>query len=160
MIKNTKLWLLSILYLLSFPLNSLGQILGSAPNDLPRFRPLHYICYKSKAPLEIDGKLDESSWKEAQFSQRFLDIEGTKKPKPLQETRVKMLWDDDYLYFAAELKETDLWAPIKKRDSVIFYDNDFEIFIQVQLLLQPANGARNDGCDRLQRLRHRHCVWN
>ena len=126
-LKNT--WIAFLCCCLFFPLNGMAQILGSAPNDLPRFRPLHYICYKSKAPLKIDGKLDESSWQEAQFSQKFLDIEGTKKPQPLQETRVKMLWDDNYLYFAAELKETDLWATIEKRDSVIFYDNDFEIFI-------------------------------
>ena len=27
------------------------------------------------------------------------------------------------------MTEPDLWATLKKRDSVIFYDNDFELFI-------------------------------
>ena len=40
-----------------------------------------------------------------------------------------MLWDDDYFYFAAELMEDQIWATLTERDSVIFYDNDFEIFI-------------------------------
>ncbi len=40
-----------------------------------------------------------------------------------------MLWDDDYFYFAAKLAEPDIWATLTVRDAVIFYDNDFEIFI-------------------------------
>ena len=40
-----------------------------------------------------------------------------------------MLWDEDYLYFYAELEEPHVWAKLKERDTVIFYDNDFEIFI-------------------------------
>ena len=40
-----------------------------------------------------------------------------------------MLWDDEYFYFAAELIEDQIWATLTERDSVIFYDNDFEIFI-------------------------------
>lgn len=40
-----------------------------------------------------------------------------------------MLWDDDYFYFLAELIEDQIWATLTERDSVIFYDNDFEIFI-------------------------------
>ncbi|GAF08498.1 hypothetical protein JCM16418_2579 [Paenibacillus pini JCM 16418] len=40
-----------------------------------------------------------------------------------------MLWDDEYFYFAAELIEDQIWATLTERESVIFYDNDFEIFI-------------------------------
>ena len=40
-----------------------------------------------------------------------------------------MLWDDEYFYVAAELEEPDIWATLTERDAVIFYDNDFEIFI-------------------------------
>ena len=40
-----------------------------------------------------------------------------------------MLWDDDYFYFAADIEEPHLWATLTARDSVIFQDNDFEIFI-------------------------------
>lgn len=40
-----------------------------------------------------------------------------------------MLWDDDYFYVAAEMKEPDLWATLTQHDSVIFHDNDFEVFI-------------------------------
>ena len=44
-------------------------------------------------------------------------------------TRAKMLWDDEHFYVAAEMEEPDLWGTLTERDSVIFHDNDFEIFI-------------------------------
>ena len=40
-----------------------------------------------------------------------------------------MLWDDEYFYVAAEMEEPDLWGTLTERDSVIFHDNDFEVFI-------------------------------
>ena len=51
------------------------------------------------------------------------------KPKPTWDTRVKMLWDDDYFYVAAKLVEPHVWATLTEHDSVIFRDNDFEVFI-------------------------------
>ncbi len=40
-----------------------------------------------------------------------------------------MLWDDNYFYVAAQLEEPHVWGTLTKHDSVIFQDNDFEIFI-------------------------------
>ena len=40
-----------------------------------------------------------------------------------------MLWDDHYLYIGAELEEPDLQASLTEHDSVIFHDNDFEVFV-------------------------------
>ena len=41
-----------------------------------------------------------------------------------------MLWDDNYLYIAAELEEPNVTGTLTKHDSVIFKDNDFEVFIK------------------------------
>jgi hypothetical protein len=79
--------------------------------------------------MVIDGKLDEFAWDLAPWSDPFVDIEGNLKPAPKYLTRVKMLWDDRALYIAAELEEPQVWATIAKRDDVIFYDNDFEVFL-------------------------------
>ena len=94
-----------------------------------KFAPKHYICYLSQSPIEIDGKIDEAIWAKAAWTDHFVDIEGNIKPKPRYRTRAKMLWDNNYFYFAAELEEPHVWATLTKRDAVIFYDNDFEIFI-------------------------------
>jgi hypothetical protein len=40
-----------------------------------------------------------------------------------------MLWDDRFFYIGAELKEPHVWATLTEHDSVIFHDNDFEVFI-------------------------------
>jgi hypothetical protein len=88
-----------------------------------------YVCYRAGGPLEIDGRLDEESWRKAPWTEDFVDIEGKLKPKPRFKTKAKMLWDDRYLYFSGELEEPHVWATLTQRDSVIYYDNDFEIFI-------------------------------
>lgn len=92
-----------------------------------KFNPRSYISYKTNEPLIIDGDLSENAWQNAKWSEKFIDIEGNKEP--LHETRMKILWDDQYLYIGAELMEPHVNAQLKQRDTVIFYDNDFEVFI-------------------------------
>jgi len=91
--------------------------------------PRHYICYHTSAPLIIDGLINESDWYKVPWSEYFGDIEGSLKPEPAYKTRLKMLWDNNYLYIAAELEEPHVWATLKERESIIFNDNDFEVFI-------------------------------
>jgi len=113
------------LYLLAFILLSISCTVKSQ-NDEPKL-PKSYIAFHTNEPVHIDGKAEESSWKSVNWSDDFIDIQGVKKPK--YRTRMKMMWDDTYLYFYAELEEPHIWANLKKRDTVIFYNNDFEIFI-------------------------------
>ena len=95
--------------------------------DLPS--PKGYVAGRSKAPIVVDGKLDDEAWQLAPWTDDFLDIEGDAKPLPRFRTRAKMAWDADYFYVAAELSEPHAWATLTKHDSVIFHDNDFEVFI-------------------------------
>lgn len=88
-----------------------------------------YVCYRAESPLQIDGRLNEPSWKRAPWTPLFVDIEGDVRPLPRFGTRAMMLWDDQYFYFAADLEEPEVWGTLTKRDSVICTDNDFEIFI-------------------------------
>jgi len=91
--------------------------------------PKNYVCYRANAPLSIDGFAAENCWTKAEWTADFADIEGDTKPVPRFRTRAKMLWDNENLYVFAELYEPDIWASLKQRDTVIFYDNDFEVFI-------------------------------
>ena len=91
--------------------------------------PKGYVCYQAPAPLNIDGKLDENAWAAAPWTDDFVDIEGDRKPAPRYRTRAKMLWDNEYFYIGAELEEPHVWATLTQHDSVIFHDNDFEVFI-------------------------------
>ena len=40
-----------------------------------------------------------------------------------------MLWDETNLYIAAELTETHIWSTLTRHDTIVFLDNDFEVFI-------------------------------
>jgi hypothetical protein len=91
--------------------------------------PKGYVALRAGSPLLIDGKLDDAAWRDAPWTDLFVDIEGDAKPKPALDTRVKMLWDDTYFYVGADLREPHLWATLTTHDSVIFRDNDFEVFI-------------------------------
>lgn len=91
--------------------------------------PRGYVCYRATSPVTVDGRLDDGAWRDAQWTDDFVDIEGDKKPRPALRTRAKMLWDDSYFYIGAELVEPHLWATITQHDAVIFHENDFEFFI-------------------------------
>lgn len=94
------------------------------------FQPVRtYVIYQSTEPLVIDGKATESSWEKAQWSDVFIDIEGLVKPSPAYQTRVKMLWDKNNLYLLAELEEPNIWAYYQQHDQIVYYENDFEVFI-------------------------------
>jgi hypothetical protein len=91
--------------------------------------PRGYVAARSAAPPEIDGRLDEPAWRDAPWTDDFVDIEGDTQPGPPLRTRVKMLWDDTAFYVAADLAEPQLRATLTAHDSVIFRDNDFELFV-------------------------------
>ena len=91
--------------------------------------PLHYVCKETKDKVVIDGKLDEAGWQQATWTADFKDIEGDAKPAPPLRTRVKMMWDQQYLYIAATLQEPHIWGTLVDHDAIIFRDNDFEVFI-------------------------------
>ncbi len=91
--------------------------------------PAQYVCYQTSQPLVLDGKLTEQDWQKAAWTSLFVDIEGDKKPKPPLATKAKMLWDNQYLYIAAELEEPNIWAYQGKKDQIVYLENDFEVFI-------------------------------
>jgi hypothetical protein len=104
---------------------------GKKQTTIPKYLPPRgYVCYRATGPVKIDGKLDDEAWKNAPWTEDFVDIEGDLKPKPRLRTRVKLLWDDEFFYVAAELEEPHVWATLTKHDSYIFVENNnFEVFI-------------------------------
>jgi Carbohydrate family 9 binding domain-like len=136
--------LLTLLCLVTF-------IAVSAPAQDTQPTPLSYDCQRTATPIVIDGKIDDPAWSKAPWTSDFVDIEGAARPKPRFRTRVKMLWDDKYLYIAAELEEPNVTATLRQHDSVIFKDNDFEVFIkplpQTESYYEFEMNAFNTGWD-------------
>jgi len=114
-----------------FSITIITAVCFAQPVQIPQidFSPERYVCYKADEEITIDGVLNESVWHRTEWTDEFVDIEGSVKPLPRFRTKVKMLWDENYFFVAAEMEEPDIWATLKNRDDIIFYDNDFEVFI-------------------------------
>lgn len=89
--------------------------------------PKTYVAAKTTKPLVIDGDESDASWSKADWTDLFEDIENGVKPK--YATKVKMLWDETNFYILAKMEEPHVWANLKQRDTIIFYNNDFEVFV-------------------------------
>jgi hypothetical protein len=99
--------------------------------------PRQYVAYRTAAgdgDLVADGTLGSAAWRAVGFSEPFVDISTATTPR--LETRVKLRWDDTFLYVGAYLQEPQVWANISwtchcvsAADQVIFHDNDFEVFV-------------------------------
>lgn len=137
---------------------------------VPPHPPVFYAhkISSNEKPLQIDGNiLEKSIWENVPWSDPFSEIRGSYEdnhgdPKlvpPVEstpkfhhcQTRMKMLWDDDFLYVAALLeygvpvtdsgndveipllhkkRVSEIIATYTERNSPIFHeDSDFEVFI-------------------------------
>lgn len=86
-------------------------------------------CCRTREPITIDGRLDEPVWQRARWSEPFGMIhDGSRTPL---ETRVALLWDDDYLYAAYKLDDPDIRATMTGfNDHVYLNDEDVELFFE------------------------------
>ncbi len=85
-------------------------------------------CRWAAGPITIDGKLDEPAWQRAQVLKDFAVFWQNRPPKTA--TKARLLWDDQYLYFAAEMEDSDLYADIKERNGMIWNNDVFELFFK------------------------------
>lgn len=99
--------------------------------------PPVYFIKRAKGSLDLNGNINKPFWNDIPFTEEFVDISGHDFPKPRFRTRAKLCWDDTNLYIGALLEGDEIWATIKQRDSVMYYDNDFEVFID------PSSSTHN-----------------
>lgn len=115
-----------------FLANGIGAMAADSAEDWSRMKdikPSGYVCYRANSAPQIDGRLDDAVWQSAPWTDPFLDIEGDRMPQPRFRTQAKLLWDNEYLYIAAQMEEPHVWGTLAEHDAVIFHDNDFEVFI-------------------------------
>ena len=105
--------------------NSTKELVEFPPcteNEIP-----HYTAYRTSSAPRIDGKLDEEIWNAVIKSTRFRDL--VSGAETLYDTRVAVVWDEEYLYVGYWIEEPKLQASLTERDSKIYNDNDVELFI-------------------------------
>ena len=86
-----------------------------------------YTARKIDISIAIDGNIKKDIWKNATWSKRFVDM-VTGSPG-MYNTQTAILWNDTHLYIAFEAEEPQVEAELTERDSIIFIENDLEVFI-------------------------------
>jgi len=102
----------------------------SSPFPWPEEKIAHYTAHRTAAPIQIDGRLDESSWQAAPRSPRFVDL--IYGEPAVHDTRAAVLWDDEYLYVGYWVEEPFVTATLTERDAPIYTNNDVELFVAGQ----------------------------
>ena len=107
--------------------------------------PRQYIAPKALRPLVIDGNIYKPEWEAIPFSDPFDEIRGSHdappgtRPSVACRTRMKIMYDDDYLYICA-LIESDFTVTANfthRNDPIYQKDSDFEVF------LNPSGSCHN-----------------
>jgi len=120
--------------------------------------PRQSTALKTRDPINVDGYLDEYSWKRAPLIANFIQREPKEGEPATEPTEIRILYDDDYLYigaFCSDSRPDKLVANEMRRDALL-QDNDYlEIFIDAfhdhrnafYFAINPL-GARRDGLIR------------
>jgi len=93
-------------------------------------RPV-YVIKRTTAPIYIDGYLNEPDWKSAQGISNFIFpwYESGKK----EQTTVKLLWDDTFLYVGYYCEDEHISAVRFQKNSDVWLDDCVECFIAPNL---------------------------
>ncbi len=95
--------------------------------SVAEFDVAHYTCLRTRSPLPVDADLSNEPWRKAVRSPRFVDM-VTGDPGYF-DTRAAALWDDQALHVAFWIEEPFVEAALTERDSLVFNENDVELFI-------------------------------
>ncbi len=85
-------------------------------------------CRWRNDPIVIDGKPDDAAWRGAHWVNAFW-ILGSEKADTTH-TNAALLWDEQGLYFAGVMQDTDLYAVVTKHDGNTWDDDVFELFLK------------------------------
>jgi glucose/arabinose dehydrogenase len=88
-------------------------------------------CRWATGPITIDGAADEAAWREAPVIDNFAAPWVVGEPRAAKtQTRARLLWDREHLYFFADLQDADLYAPLTEHDGKLWDNDVFELFFK------------------------------
>jgi hypothetical protein len=91
-------------------------------------------CRWATGPITLDGKLDEPAWGKAEVLENFAVFWQKRKAKTA--TKARLLWDATYLYFSADMEDTDLFADVREHNGITWENDVFELFFK------PSSASR------------------
>ena len=109
-------------------IEGLGAIAMAQENttDLPEYTILY-----TAGPIEMDGRLDETSWKAVAPVDDFIFPWWVKGEK--ESTEGRMLWDETHLYVSFIAYDKHISATLTQRDDPVSRDDAVEVFVAPQV---------------------------
>ena len=94
---------------------------------------------RTPTPPSIDGRLDDLVWQQAPTIADFFQREPIEGAPPTEQTQVRILFDDDHLYFALRCfdSQADRLVANQMRRDADLDEND-----NIQIILDPYNDRR------------------
>ena len=132
MSRLTRISIAAVLLLLAAPAVAVYTVNGERKS---------FEIYRTQTAPLIDGRLDDDAWKNAAVVDDFHQTSPSDGAAPTEVTIVRVTYDDDYLYIAADLRDSDptgIRAKQMIQGKMIFSDDRFWV------TLDSFNNKRND----------------
>ncbi len=144
---------------------------ATAPVAEPPVAEAPFECRWTDEPIAINGKGQEPAWGRAQVIDNFqIGWLSGEARKPHTATKARLLWDREYLYFLAEMEDTDLYADVTEHNGPMWTGDVFELFFKpaddkpgyYEFEVNPANATMelfiarrgSGGYDRYKKTTH------
>ena len=95
---------------------------------------------RTSAPLQIDGRLDEAQWREAEPASGFTQLQPDRGDPASQQTFIHVLYDDRRVYFGIDCRDS---APAEISRAVTRRDGELREDDAVALILDTFNDDNN-----------------
>src|SRR4029450_12401355 len=87
-----------------------------------------YRVARRSAPIRIEGKLNEKMWQKTELVGDFVNnLDGSKSA---YKTEARILYDDNFIYFAFRCVDDNIWATMKRRDEHLCNEEVVDGFIR------------------------------
>jgi hypothetical protein len=95
---------------------------------------------RTATPPEIDGVLDDPAWSDAPVIDQLWQVEPVEGAPPTQRTEVRIVFDDDFMYFGVRCYDDE---PNRIIATQLKRDGDQEADDRVEIVIDPYFDRRN-----------------
>lgn len=87
-----------------------------------------YQVGRTAGRIKIDGKLDEEVWAKTAPVGNF--VNNSDGSPSTYKTEAKVLYDNNFVYFAFRCGDENIWSTMKHRDEELWHEEVVEVFLQ------------------------------
>ncbi len=108
---------------------AIGDRVKELQNQVEWPDPKSFTFARAKGPIVIDGVLDDDAWKDVPAHPMPYELNAKTPGADAPVSAVRLLWDDEYLYFAFACEDSEIDAPKLERDGPVYDYDCVEVFV-------------------------------